>query len=592
MTSASNGGIDPDQFECAVVRLVSFQPARLQAGQLLFASVTLLARGRQRPPSSVGVELAKVPRSEGRLYFRRAVLGVVAALRWYRALGTETGNRTPIPELLRERDGKLDGIEISVASLIDRPAWPRLGLSLGRDLAFASDELAQPCPFVGSVPSRVHRRFGSCSGFQGVIDQPACIRQLQQWIHFDLSRYPEYAGGAVLVVPDPFVRRIDSFYVGNDLGGEDHVLRVVPREPGGLRGLSVTLFERQAHMLSRFETHEVPSDGLIVAPSNEALGATGFVLCHEDQGPLQASAATHYMRAVGLSMSIAEPAGIITSPASDSQDSADTSYQATTFTAVNRVATGNSSLQTVDIRIEEAAARRRQAFEATHYEQTWLEARNREAALIFVRSRVHRARQSVLVADPYLGFRQVKQFLFAVSHPGVKITLLTSRLAFESRYAEDGCSATTEDESSQASSMLTTPSSRVEEFSRFDELRNVVDELRKHTRGDVEVRVLPGDLPELHDRFLGVDGAVWFFGGSFNGLGDRASLVVRIPQPDQILAEVAGMVSRARTFDEHVKMRSKPPPPQPDLSWWRRRLLQFLGGIAALVSGRQRRRGG
>jgi len=592
MTSVSSACIDPSQFECAVVRLVTFQAVRSQPGQLLFASVTFLARGRQRPPSSTGVERAKVPRSEGSLFFRRSVLGVAEALRWYRDLGTAAGNRTPVPELDTERDTKLDGLEISVTALVDRPAWPRLGLSLGRDLAFASDELAQPCPFVGTVPSRVHRRFGSGAGIQDVLDHPECIGQLRHWIHFDLSRYPEYAGSVALVVPDPFVRRIDSFYINNALGGEDQVLRTVPRETGGLRGLKVTIFERQAHMFSRFETHDVPADGLIVTSSKEALGATGFVLCHEREGPLQASAAAHYLRAVGFNMNIAEPGAVITVPASDTQDSADTTYQATTFTAVKKVAVGTSARESVDIRIEEAAVRRRQAFEASHYEQTWLEANNREAALIFVRSRVHRAQSSVLIADPYLGFRQVKQFLFAISHPGVRVTLLTSRLAFESKYAEDAIGSALEDDNGQPPSAVATPASRIEEFARFDALRTAVEELKKHTGGDVDLRVLPGDPPELHDRFLAVDDVAWFFGGSFNALGERASLVARIPQPVQILTEVAAMVSRARTFDEHVKMRAKPPPTRPDVSWWRRQLLRLLRKVTSVVSGKQTRHGG
>lgn len=597
MTTTSINATELGQFECAVIRLVSLQTERGQPGQLFFTSVTLLALCRQRPPSSVGVERFKIARTGKHLYFRRVVLGVNDALTWYRNLGSGFANLTPVPELESERDSGLDGISFEVPSLTDRPAWPRLGLSLGRDLMFFSDELANPCPFVGSVPSRVHRRFSSGMNLQGVFDDVDCIQRLKTWVHFDVSKYPEYAGSAVLVVPDPLVRRIDSFYVDNSAGGEDQVLRIVPQRPGGLSGLAVTLFERQAHQLSRFETHNVPADGIVVAPGNESLGATGFVLTHEKLGPLQASAASHYIRSISLNLDVEESAAVIEAPADGSNSPAVTTYQSTVFSDTRATTIGIASTRSIDVRLEESASIRRQAFEASHYEQSWLKANDREAALQFVRTRVHRARKSVLVADPYLGFRQLRQFLFAISQPGVKVTLLTSRLAFESEYAEDPVDAASLSIPQDGSPPP--PPSREDEFARFEELRKEVASLKRHTRGDVEVWVLPGDKPELHDRFLSVDGTVWIFGGSFNGLGERASLVIRLPQPRDILEQVHGMISRARSLDSHIAMRSVfPPAPSPaatltkldpldppqSLSWWRRKLLELLELLSGFIS--------
>jgi hypothetical protein len=580
-TQAAN--IDPAHFECAVVRLVSMPLAKDRPGQLFFASVSLLARGRQRPATSDRVERTPVGSTKKRLYFRRTVLTVEAALSWYRGLDTDAGSVTPVPELEAEQKKELDGIPLAIPKLVDRPAWPRLGLSLGRDLMVTADELAEPCPFLGSTASRIHRRFASVGGFEEVLEDANCVRMLRQWVHVDLRQYPEYVGSAVLVVPDPFVRRIDSFYVSNQSGGEDEVVRIVPRSPGGLQNLSLTLFERQAHLLTRFERRDVPPDGMIVVPSNESVGATGFVLGHEVYGPLQASAATHYLRAVGLNLNVEETAAVIAVSASDSPNSADTSYQSTAITSRQTVVAGRSSAQSVDVRIEEAAFRRQQAFEASHYEQTWLEARDREGALNFVRSRIHRAQETLLVADPYLGFRQIRQFMFAISHPGVTVTLLTSRLAFESQYAEHA-------ESTPGRSLgAGVPASRAEEFARFDELRKEVESLKKHTKGDIRVWVLPGDSPELHDRFLAVDKNVWFFGGSFNALGDRASLVVRMPHAEGILDRLAAMITRARTLDQHIAMRAVPPSPSalPPLSWWRRKLIQWLDQLRKVAEGRR-----
>jgi hypothetical protein len=514
------------------------------------------------------VERHKVAGSQTQLYFRRTVLAVDAALDWYRGLDTATGNLTPTPLFAVDQRKGLDGIPLVVSKLADRPAWPRLGISLGRDLMSGADELADPCPFVGSSAARVHRRFGSVPNSEDVVADPDCIRQLRQWVHVDLSRYPEYIGAAALIVPDPFVRRVDSFFVANQSGGEDQIVRVVPRVPGGLRNLSLTLFERQAHLLCQFETHVVPDDGQIVIPSNEALGATGFVLGHSTYGPLQGLAATHYMRAVNFSMGIEEPSTIIEVAATDSPTSELTTYQATTVAEVRTTQVGKSSSESTDVRIEEAAYSRRQAYEATHYEQTWLEAGGREAALQFVRSRLRRARATVLIADPYLGFRQIKQFMFAIPTSGVTVTLLTSRLAFESRHAEDA-----EPIADTESRETGTPTSRLEELARLDAFRKEVEALRAHTGGDIRVVVLPGTSPQLHDRFLAVDDSLWFFGGSFNGLGERASLAVRLPQAEGILSTLQSMIGDGRTLDDHIEMRTvargQALLAAPEPTWWR-----------------------
>jgi hypothetical protein len=53
----------------------------------------------------------------------------------------------------------------------------------------------------------------------------------------------------------------------------------------------------------------------------------------------------------------------------------------------------------------------------------------------------------------------------------------------------------------------------------------------------VEVRVMDNrdGEPVLHDRFLVVDGAVWFSGNSFNAIGQRESLIVKLPDPTAVI---------------------------------------------------------
>lgn len=84
----------------------------------------------------------------------------------------------------------------------------------------------------------------------------------------------------------------------------------------------------------------------------------------------------------------------------------------------------------------EAEQRRIRRAAARQHRQTWFDGGQREKAISFLQGQLARARISVIVADPYFGARQILQFLHAVPRTQIDFTILTSRLAFESEYAE------------------------------------------------------------------------------------------------------------------------------------------------------------
>jgi hypothetical protein len=68
-------------------------------------------------------------------------------------------------------------------------------------------------------------------------------------------------------------------------------------------------------------------------------------------------------------------------------------------------------------------------------------------------------------------------------------------------------------------------------------MRQVVDTFLKRGLKAVEVRVIHNKdgEPILHDRFLVVDGAVWFSGNSLNAIGQRESMIVKLPDPSPVI---------------------------------------------------------
>lgn len=54
-----------------------------------------------------------------------------------------------------------------------------------------------------------------------------------------------------------------------------------------------------------------------------------------------------------------------------------------------------------------------------------------------------------------------------------------------------------------------------------------------------------------------VDDSVWFLGNSLNALGDRASLILKVPDPEPVIDRLRHMTAEARPFGEYAKRRKR-----------------------------------
>ena len=54
-----------------------------------------------------------------------------------------------------------------------------------------------------------------------------------------------------------------------------------------------------------------------------------------------------------------------------------------------------------------------------------------------------------------------------------------------------------------------------------------------------------------------IDDAVWFLGNSLNTLGDKASLLVKLPNPDEVIGQIEDMLQQAMPFDNYRQRQAK-----------------------------------
>lgn len=183
-----------------------------------------------------------------------------------------------------------------------------------------------------------------------------------------------------------------------------------------------------------------------------------------------------------------------------------------------------------------------------------------EESKMHVRNILNRAAERVIIIDPYFSPLAVVHYIMTLQHMHIVPEIIVSAeglkksisLLFGQTWEDDEtCPVSAMDDSS---GLAPTPKTHAE---IFDEL------LRSEKWQDkFKVQVMPG-LGGFHDRFLIVDSTVWLSGHSFNDLGKRLSVIIRLPDGTLILDALDSMRSTekmkpfAQWYNDHCHSRSE-----------------------------------
>lgn len=515
----------------AVVRLVTIQKKK-EMSRLLFATVSELAQDRPAPSGTRDIEQFALKDNDERLFFRRVVLAKEDAVRWYLSLG-EGDRPTPVPARDEDRH-EYDGLPMRVPHLEDGQPWPALGLPIREEFFTPTGSASSdPVPFVGSASARLHRRFGDRAGFASFLRHEGAQAFVARRMHVKLVDYQEYLGSIAYIAPDPVIQSIDSFMVPPEDGrGERIVYRFVPRPGQSLEGVRITAFDKEARLLTRFETRPVPPDGILDVDKGTCMGQYGFVVTHEQHGVLAYQPFVSFLRQMNVSMhAVSGARRRVRVPFGDAEDAPMMEYEAATGSSLASTSViGEGRAPGVNVRVEQEARMRERRAEAKRLGQRWFPKGSRQEAATFVQELLRGARRKVVIADPYLSSLQLGQFLYVLHGIEVEVTLLTTNRAFKP----------------------TRPRTKLEMLEAFQ--RNL-DELNARQKIAPNVRVLAA--ASVHDRFLVVDDAVWLIGNSLNSLGGKASMVVRLPNPDEVIDKLDSLAAEAPDLKAYIAQVSK-----------------------------------
>lgn len=504
----------------ALVRVASLRAN--QKHYLLFAWVELYPFDMTAPESwTAGGKPWNVPGSKGwSCAFSATKVATHRALQWYAHAASGSVNIA------------LSAPKSILASDVALTSEPVLGkFSTGVDAPFT---------FKWHDGPRVHRLIRLKRPARPVFElgrNPAAREWLVSNAGFDPFSFDEWLGGVALVAPDPVCA---SFWLfpsdrSKQTGEETLSLQIVPRRSvardADLKSLTVYVAERRVGAWASVAEIAVDQSGFATLPYPQPTGGIGYAVACKERGLLRFVQPHSWLNEINIQTSLGGRTAEIEVPAGGRRKPAQR-YQVTDRSTAGALLIGGPVLDLGRQRLARLVRRRKNREElATAPQKIFglppsreqlssedVEAKKKEAQAYIVEL-VSRARNRLVFIDPFFGIRELR--LFALRNPNTDVVprILTGFPALKINIG-------------------TTPGFLQQQGAIFAaDLKKLSEHYGPRTP---VVRVMPGaDTSIIHDRYLLIDDDVWHCGPSFNELGERLGVIVRLPNPLAIRRLVA-----------------------------------------------------
>jgi hypothetical protein len=499
-----------DDYGSAVVHIAWDRHTGTKELTLLFAFVELLPT--EIPPPIDDYDF-KAPRSSHRLgkdskhciYVRHAVLTAREALDWYLAcrIGTAVlpwGDRLPL----------------KLADLGEEPPWPTL-------ISASDDSTTIPFKPQWIHGPRTHHLLPLVDFDLEQLWSEEEKEKAQGWLedrlHFDLGKYPEYWGSVHLVAPNPVYRKMDVRQNRQELLADSVLVRFEPRAAKTATGLELIFREKDLWGVTAPRRVRVKSPVLKInfdkSKSKDVFDpARGFL----EVGNLSSGLFGSISLGVKLSQKY-----LIQGPQSSYEVTKSGKPKGSTIGSTQKAITAHSRMSGADF------ARRQQGAAKSHG-QRWFKGKKDEARNL-LRSLLNEATSDVLLVDPYFGAEELGEIMLAVGREDIQIRILSS-------------------------SELKKPIAEGSELEKGTQLLALLQQLRSQQRmNPFEIRVMPGARPAIHDRFLAIDKRIWLLGSSLNEFGSRGTMLLALPDPGAVRDDLMKAWNDSEALETWVERR-------------------------------------
>lgn len=508
----------------ALIRLAWDRTGQIR--RLLFASVELLPTEVPRPVDD-GEHWCRFGGNSAHYgHIRTVVTDATRAVQWYRDAVRGAVVRPEDDGSLPPADA-VGVVTLAALPLSEEPQWPEMALA------------KQGVPFLASWhhPARVHHLLPRRDPMVDVwttSERDRALAWLHDHLHFRLEEFPEYLGSAHLVAPNPVYRALAVRLRPAQSGSlaEAVAFRFAPRTGRSVQGLQLTVRTERPTGSTAVVRVPVEEAGVVVHfPAD--VDRVAYHVEDTPRGVLEESEPTSFLREFRLQMALISATREVHVPATDGRP--EEVYRVPVSRDTETRGAQEDGNNTTDARalLYRAQETRRQRLHAQPPHQAWFSGEDDERrATQIVRGYLQRAQRSVLIVDGYFGAVELIRYGLAVAHAHVPIRVLSS------------------------AKVLRQPSQTGSPRERGEELLATLERIGGESHANpVEARVMPGEEPEVHDRFLAVDAQVWLLGSSLNRFGHRGTMLVALAAPEPVQHVLEDVWSRAETLANWVATR-------------------------------------
>lgn len=371
-------------------------------------------------------------------------------------------------------------------------------------------------------------------------------RWLMDNLGFDPFSFDEWLGSVAMVAPDPLCASVSVFpRQRTPEGTETLSLQIVPRRSASrtadLSTVTLHVGERRLGAWTSMESFAAAGSPHRTITFPQPTGDIGHALVCATRGLLRVVEPNPWLRQVHLNTTVGAGKASIEVPSGGRRKPAQ-QYEVTLRTSENTSIVGEPIDDRARDRLNYLLSRRekreslagaRQYIFGVHSSafpsQAEIEASKAKAQSIVV-DLVARARRRLIFVDPFFGLREMRLFALRNANEAVTPRILTGLLALKTNIG---------------------PTSGFQVQLGLA-LAGDLKGLREHYGSRTPlVRVMPGaDVSYIHDRYLLVDDEVWHCGPSFNELGERLGLIVRLPNPLEVRRMVGRVWMRSQLLED------------------------------------------
>ncbi len=340
---------------------------------------------------------------------------------------------------------------------------------------------------------------------------------INQQLNFNINEHQEYFGAIILSAPNPLIRKI-HYRGGGELTDRVHV-NIEPRNNVDISKLELLFLEKRPKGFSSFVKQKLDNN-IITIKAKQEVEQTGYAIVCPERGLIDWHEFCGFMKSLHLELNVASEEITVNVKGKDYETDEET-YTVQRYSKTPGIKIEDEKpADILDFLYKIKIQKNKQKQLKTNDQKTFYN--DTLKATKFVRSVIAKARERVIIIDPYLSTRELFKYALSVT-TSVDIILVTSKM-------------------------------------RLD--LNEYNILKRHLEGlspshIIKIYVMKGRDPIFHDRFLIIDKEVWLSGNSLADIGNRVSTIVKLPNPDEITEIYDSIISDAEKICKFEELEMK-----------------------------------